>query len=335
MVAVTWALLADPPGIPGLGLRPWRDAGDFEPMAEVLNDACASDGIDRVETAKSIADHYSRLDNCDPAADTILAEVDGRLLGYGRVMWWQEHAGVRRYLAFGMIRGEARNRGLGTAMLTHNEARLRQIAAGHPPEVDKTFEVFCAETETGARALYEAFGYTPVHHEADLIRRDLQGIPEAPLPEDVVVRTPRPDEMRMVWEAEQEAFRDHIGSAPGTENDYREFLEFEWNDPTLWRVAWDGVEVAGMVRSFINERENDEFGRRRGWTENISVRRPYRRRGLARALLVRSLQAVKDRGMTEAALGVLTENPHGAFRLYESVGFEVVRTWTTLHKPLT
>ncbi|MBP1632328.1 MAG: Acetyltransferase, partial [Acidobacteria bacterium] len=70
------------------------------------------------------------------------------------------------------------------------------------------------------------------------------------------------------------------------------------------------------------------------YTESISVRRPYRRRGLARSLLVQSLHAVRERGMAEAALGVLTENLHGAFRLYESVGFRVVRRWTTLRKPL-
>jgi len=60
--------------------------------------------------------------------------------------------------------------------------------------------------------------------------------------------------------------------------------------------------------------------RRRGYTESISVRRPYRRRGLARALIAQSLHAVKERGMEEAALGVQTENIHGAFRLYESMG---------------
>jgi hypothetical protein len=38
--------------------------------------------------------------------------------------------------------------------------------------------------------------------------------------------------------------------------------------------------------------------------------------------------------MTEVALGVHTENPNGAYQLYESLGYEVVRTWTTYRKPL-
>ena len=331
---MTWTLLSDAPDIAGLTFRPLRGPEDYPHMAEVLNAACAADGIDRVETAETIAKNYDHLDNSDPATDTIFAEVDGRLIAYGRVLWWEEHEGPRRYMPFGMVHGEFRGRGLGTCMLTHNEARLRQVAADHPAEIEKTFEVFHSEAEASAQALYEAFGYEEKYHEADLVRPDLENIPDAPMPEGLVVRTPREDEMRKVWEADQEAFKDHIGAAPGTENDYQQFLKFDWFDPILWRVAWDGDEVAGQVRSFINEHENEEFNRKRGWTEFISVGRPYRRRGLARSLLVQSLHAVKERGMTEAALGAMTENRHGAFGLYKSVGFQVVRMWSSLYKPL-
>jgi ribosomal protein S18 acetylase RimI-like enzyme len=65
------------------------------------------------------------------------------------------------------------------------------------------------------------------------------------------------------------------------------------------------------------------------------VRRPWRRRGLARSLLVQSLHAIKERGMTEAALGVDTQNPTGALRLYESVGFRPVKRFTAYQKSFT
>ena len=68
-------------------------------------------------------------------------------------------------------------------------------------------------------------------------------------------------------------------------------------DPSLWRVAWDGDDVVGMVRSFINAGENAEYERKRGYTQYISVRRPWRRRGIARALLVMGLHALKERGV--------------------------------------
>ena len=62
--------------------------------------------------------------------------------------------------------------------------------------------------------------------------------------------------------------------------------------------------------------------------------RPWRRRGLARSLLTQSIQMFVDMGMEETALGVDVQNPHGALRLYESVGYRVDRRHTTYRKPL-
>jgi ribosomal protein S18 acetylase RimI-like enzyme len=87
-----------------------------------------------------------------------------------------------------------------------------------------------------------------------------------------------------------------------------------------------------MVLNFIDQPENREYNRLRGYTENICVRRTWRRRGLARALIARSLSAIKERGMLEAALGVDTENVTGALQLYESMGFRPVKRFTTYRK---
>lgn len=329
-----WQLLADPPDVPGLAFRGFCGEEDFPAMRTTKNTADRADGGDQPVTLEDFAQTYQHLDHCDPATDLVIAEIDGEMVAYGRVQWWEEYTGARRYQSFCFVLPGVRGRGIGSAMLAHNEARLRQIAAGHPAAGERTFEVVHGDQELGAASLYAAAGYRPVLHGAEMVRPDLEGIPECPLPEGLVVRTPRPEELRRVWEAEVEAFRDHLGAAPSTDTDYQAFLDSPYNDPTLWRIAWDGDEVAGQVRSFINGPENEAMGRRRGYTESISVRKPYRQRGLARALIAQSLQAVKERGMEEAALGVLTENIHGAFRLYESMGFRVVQSWTTLRKPL-
>jgi GNAT superfamily N-acetyltransferase len=78
----------------------------------------------------------------------------------------------------------------------------------------------------------------------------------------------------------------------------------------------------------------DKIERRRGWTEFISVRRPWRRRGLARALIARSLRIQKAEGMTESALGVDSQNLSGALRVYEDCGFQVVRRSIGFRKAL-
>ena len=145
----------------------------------------------------------------------------------------------------------------------------------------------------------------------------------------------RDEDLRAIWDAADEAFRDAWGYREATERDYELFLTDPLSqDRDLWRIAWDGDQVAGQVRGFINADENDRFGQKRGWVENISVRRPWRKRGLARALINETIAALRERGMTEAALGVDTENVSGALRLYESVGFRPVSKATTYRKPM-
>ena len=99
-------------------------------------------------------------------------------------------------------------------------------------------------------------------------------------------------------------------------------------------MAWDGHEVAGSVMTFIWPDENEAVGVRRGWLEHVSVRRPWRKRGLATALIAETLRMLRDAGMEQAALGVDSQNPTGALRLYESLGFRRHRTGISLRRPL-
>ena len=115
---------------------------------------------------------------------------------------------------------------------------------------------------------------------------------------------------------------------------YARFLEFPYNDLTLWKVAWDDEGIAGQVRSFIDTAHNEAYSRKRGYTEAISTARRWRRRGVAKALIVESIRELAKRGMTEVALTVHTDNPRGAFQLYSSLGYEEVARWTTYRKPL-
>jgi ribosomal protein S18 acetylase RimI-like enzyme len=63
----------------------------------------------------------------------------------------------------------------------------------------------------------------------------------------------------------------------------------------------------------------------RGWLERISVRRPWRRRGLGRAITAEALRRLRDAGLRDAMLGVDADNPNGALELYEGLGFEVAQ----------
>jgi mycothiol synthase len=71
-----------------------------------------------------------------------------------------------------------------------------------------------------------------------------------------------------------------------------------------------------VVRNEPNRREG-------GMVAAIGVRRPWRGRGLGRALLLHTFGEFRRRGVNRITLGVDSENPTGATKLYESVGMRV------------
>src|SRR5262249_958325 len=157
-------------------------------------------------------------------------------------------------------------------------------------------------------------GYAAVRYEFRMETPDLDHIPDAPLPSGFEVRPARPEHYHAIWQASAEAFLDHWGASAPDEAEYEKRLNDPSQQPDLWVVAWAGDEVAGSILNYIHHEHNARSGRRLGYTESISVRRPWRRHGLARALLARSMQLHKSWGMTQTALGVDTENPSGALR---------------------
>jgi ribosomal protein S18 acetylase RimI-like enzyme len=130
-----------------------------------------------------------------------------------------------------------------------------------------------------------------------------------------------------------EAFADHWGGIPNSEATFERFFSGPDFQPELWRVAWDGDEVAGQVNNMVMRELNAQTGSRRGLLAGVSVRRPWRGRGLARALVSQSLVAFREIGMTDAVLGVDADNPTGALGVYEANGFVVHQRERAFRKP--
>jgi GNAT superfamily N-acetyltransferase len=126
---------------------------------------------------------------------------------------------------------------------------------------------------------------------------------------------------------------DHWEHSVREESDYRRFFEEPDLDTSLWQVAWDRDEVVGSVLNFIYPDENRELDIDVGWLQHVSVRRPWRGRGVAGALIARTLDVLRDRGMAVARLGVDGKNPTGAVSLYRRYGFYEFRRWIVQRKP--
>jgi mycothiol synthase len=327
-------LLPDSPSLPGLVFRSYMGDEDYPDMAALISACKIADGVERSTNVDDIARTYRHLENCDPQADMLFAEMNGKVIAYGRIWWDELLDGIRLYHPFGFLHPDWRGKGIGTAMWEAAEHRGREIAAGHPKETPKFFQVEPFESEKDLVALLESRGYQPARYETHM-RRDLgEPFPEAPMPPGLEIRPVKQEHIRPIFEASNEAFRDHWGSRDESEEEYKMQLESPEFHPELWKVAWDGDQVASVIHNFVDEKENEEYQRKRGYTEGICTRRPWRKLGLARSLLVQSMKMFKEMGMTETALSADSQNLSGAVGLYESVGYRKVKLQINYRKPM-
>ena len=320
-----------PPAIQGLTFRRIRGSVDYPHMLAVIEASYRADGIQHKITLEELAHNYDHLTNCDPHTDMLMVEGDGELIGYIRAFWDKETEGNYVYNHVGFLLPAWRRHGIGTYLLRAAEARLREIASDHPAS-DRYFETWATEEEVAAHALFEAEGYHIARTAYEMTRDLAQPIPELELPEGLTLRSAEPDQDRAIWDAYQEAFRDHWGHRQTTEADYERWRSSPSHDRGLWQVAWDGDVVVGMVLNFILPEENEEYSRRRGYTEDICVRRPWRGQGVASALIANSLRTLRELEMTEAALTVDSKNRSGALKLYQKMGYEVDNQTATYRK---
>jgi mycothiol synthase len=310
------------PRLPGVAFRLFRDDADYERLAALLKACNLHDAIPWLPTVSNLRSEMEKRTSMDPARDVVLAEIDHRTVGM---------AGVERvvrdgkpiYEMWGAVYPDVRRRGLGTALLDWSFARVRQRAAAEDSDAPIIVQGDAEAQEVGHRALLAAAGFEPVRHFFLMRRPTLDDVPDVPLSDGLEIRPVTEDQRHQILEAEFEAFKDHWGSREPSEEDFALTLGRAELDTDLWVVAWDGDQVAGVVENWIWADENAELGVQRGWLERISVRRPWRRRGLARALTARSLVRLREAGMAEGMLGVDSENANGALGLYEGLGFEI------------
>jgi mycothiol synthase len=320
----------------GLELRPYRGEADLAAMVRVFNAANEEDRIEErqsVEALRNWVEHPSP--HFDPASDIVMAEVGGEVAGYGWTSWVDTSDGLREYATRGHMHPAWRRHGIGSAILGHNEARLRRLAAAHHSDRPRVFTAFAPERRPGAVALLTGAGYEPVRYFFDMVRQTLDDIVVPELPDGLEVRpVAGRDQIRALFDADVEAFADHWGGFDASDSQFESWLTDPDFDPSLLVVAFDGEQIAGAVTNVINRHENEVLGRARGLLDGVFTRRPWRGRGLATALVARSLVLLRERGMTSAWLGVDADNPTGALGVYERAGFEVDLRSTAYRKPL-
>ncbi len=319
------------PDIPGLAFRHYRGATDHADLVRIENLQAQADGVPDRQTVDAMDAEFAHLTNCDLARDLLVAEVEGTPVAWTRVSWDDQNDGSRRYRTFGVVDPAWRRQGIGRALLRWGVARLREIGSDHAFDRDRWFAGWVSDSDRAGTDLLLEEGFRPIRVFQLMVRPDLDDIRVPPLPSGLDVRPVAASDLRAVYLADCDAFRDHFGAVDDSEDAFLRWSLHPGTDPAMMIVAWDGDEIAGGVLCSVWPEENEAFGYLRGWVDSLFTRRPWRRRGLAGALLGRGLLLLREQGMTSAQLGVDTENPNDAGRLYRSAGFVPERS-ATVHR---
>ena len=217
-----------------------------------------------------------------------------------------------------------RGRGLGRALLVWQDDRARQILAGLDQSLSGRIAAYVDEHLEDRRRLYAAAGFSPKRTFRTMRRALSEGAPDVfPIPEGLQIRAWSPEIDEAVRLAHNETFTDHWGSQPLTEKSWQEYVHTDL-EPSWSMVAVDERtgEVAGYALTSRQEHQWTALGHSEGFTELVGVRRPYRGAGLAKALLSAVHVALHRDGIQVAALDVDDENPSGAHRFYERMGYQ-------------
>jgi GNAT superfamily N-acetyltransferase len=320
--------LPEAPDVPGLRFRRWLGEDDLPALGAVFAASQEADEIDpcstheAIVTPEELAAALAPTSRFDPTHDLLVAEAEGEPVALALLTWWKGH-GEWVYPHQGYVHPAWRRKGIGRALVRWAEQRgweLSRVQAGTDEQAQ--YAAGATDTEPGTVALLAREGYTLESRWAAMALTDFRAQPEPPLPASIETRPLAPEHLPAIWAAYTDVYRERWLDTPPTEEEFRafqtRFSPAAGFEPELSCVAWAGETVVAYTLCKV--------GRERGAFDTVGTRPDWRRRGLARALLVRSLNAMAARGLTHCALHADMDDPTGAKTLYEQLGFQTVKT---------
>jgi len=288
---------------------------DLNAVVDLVRDVLTADGDAVSAVTPGELEREWKTEGFMLETDVFLVTTpDGRVVGYEEFVNRHAHAALQ---GDGYVHPDFRGLGIGTALLQVLEER----ACKEMELAERDLRVYIingmSAADKSAREIHESEGYKLIRHhwmmeanltEAPKVIPFLAGIELRPFIKET--------QGYLMFQTEDESFRDHWGHVPGNFNNWKlRKIEREEFDPMLWHVAWDDDQIAGYAQT--------RYRNGVGWIGNLGVRRPWRKRGLGEALLLHAFNEFYKRGTQTISLGVDASNPTGATRLYQKVGMQV------------
>lgn len=253
---------------------------------------------------------------------------EGQCIGYVTV-WHPEQEPAEMYASPGVDPAYF-GLGIGTYLLRWAQWRANQVAAVLPTDKPVYFRSWAQGTDKAAPAILTQAGLAPLRYFWRMEKNLTAPVPLPTLPAGITIREfiPGQDEYA-TFQATDEAFKDHWGYLEQSFEEWSRWtLQSSSFDPSLWFLATSGQQIVGTALGRIDEGEDARIG----WISDLGVLRPWRKQGIALALLQHAFHTFQVRGLTKCGLSVDSENLTGATRLYERAGMHKAEKYEVLYE---
>lgn len=309
----------------------WRPLteDDAPALTELVNHLAEVDGTEEFYREADLREELTHH-GFDPALDS-LGVWDGELLvGWVTVRAPQtlDNAGEARAFLGGGVRESHRSRGIGRELMERMEPRAQELARERHPGAPGNLVASGGLVGSSAERMLQHRGYAVVRYYNELAL-PLTGEVTVPDLPGVRLGPPTDEHEEAVRLAHNDAFRDHWGSGEQTVQAWHDHWTSSSSRPAVSTVATsdDGRVLAYVMCAEWVDREL--------YVNILGTVRDARGRGLAEAALLRTIDVATRSGDYDVIeLGVDSENPSGATRLYERVGFTHKLQTTSMRRPL-
>lgn len=308
----------------GIEIRNYR----IEDLGKVVALINAADAVDHLEQATTEADweHHMGWPGTRPETDCFLAWHGEELVGFADLSVLIGRTGKQTFFeGRGEVHPEWRRKGLGKTLLAMTTRRAEERL----PEIERGavyFHAWAHDVDTSRHRLYESAGMAPVRYAVNLVRAVDDGLPRVEVPAGYRLQAFDPaTELEDACRVDNGSFAgDWYFDGVGLD-DWRHLVEAPHFRPELCFLAREQAsgQAVGLGFSYIDPDWIATTGRIEGYVEILGVLPEHRHRGLGSALLAKSLHVLRGAGMGSVHLHADSENPTGALRLYEQMGFRV------------